>query len=225
MSDRSSNYCRRLRRNREYTSHRRDLFEQDVARRTRSPSRHRSRSHLRTSKTSFEASSTTRRSLSPLHHRKLRRVLVSESSDSNSEEELERRRPNSIRNTTPQLDIRTNKGEPTFTAQEIISLIKALPSTSLQNHFSMTSNAIPEFDPANKEQTIDTWLIKVEECSKLYNWSETQLLHYTLPKLTGVAKVWYQGLPSVNYTWNEWKKNYIKLFQPSKTMHIFYMKC
>jgi hypothetical protein len=92
--------------------------------------------------------------------------------------------------------------------------MKSLPSstTQSQNHFSMNTNAVLEFDPANKEQTIDSWIKKVEECSTLYKWSETQLIHYALPKLGGVAKVWYQGLPSLSHTWLEWKEKLTKTF-------------
>lgn len=108
----------------------------------------------------------------------------------------------------------TPKNEIAFSAQELLELIKSLPTSTLQNqnHFSMNTNAIPEFDPSNKEQTIDIWLNKIEECRILYKWSEPQLLHYILPKLTGVARVWYQGLPSLNYTWPEWKEKLIKTF-------------
>ncbi|RVE45711.1 hypothetical protein evm_009619 [Chilo suppressalis] len=76
----------------------------------------------------------------------------------------------------------------------------------------MNTNAVPEFDPANKEQNIESWITKVEECSILYKWSETQMIHYALPKLVGVAKVWYQGLPSLNFSWSEWKETLIKTF-------------
>jgi hypothetical protein len=98
------------------------------------------------------------------------------------------------------------------TVREILDILKTLPSPSSQNHFSMNNNAVPEFDPSNREQTINIWINKVEECSKLYNWNEIQLLHYALPKLSGVASIWYQGLPSVNFTWSEWKEKLLKTF-------------
>lgn len=101
-----------------------------------------------------------------------------------------------------------------FTAHDVMELIKSLPFSTSQNsnHFSMNSNAVPEFDPACKEQTIESWITKVDECSSLYKWSETQLIHYALPKLTGVAKIWYQGLTSLNFTWPEWKEKLKKTF-------------
>lgn len=66
-------------------------------------------------------------------------------------------------------------------------------------------NVIPEFDPLNKEQTMDTWLIKVDECAEIYKWSDKQIVHYAMPKLGGIAKTWYQGLPSLLHSWAEWK--------------------
>lgn len=55
-------------------------------------------------------------------------------------------------------------------------------------------NVIPEFDPMSKEHTIITWLTKVEECAEIYHWDEREIIHFALPKLTGLAKQWYQGL-------------------------------
>lgn len=75
-------------------------------------------------------------------------------------------------------------------------------------------NVIPEFDPSKRNQTIETWLTKVNECAEIYNWSERQIIHYALPKLTGLAQKWYQGLPSVLFSWNEWQ-NKLKLAFPS----------
>lgn len=76
-------------------------------------------------------------------------------------------------------------------------------------------NVIADFDPMAREQTVDTWLKKVEECALIYNWSDKQKIHYALPKLSGVAKTWYQGLPSALYSWEEWKDKLLKSF-PSR---------
>lgn len=69
----------------------------------------------------------------------------------------------------------------------------------------MLNNVIPEFEPMRKEQSVDVWICKVEECAQIYNWNDKHIVHYALPKLTGVAKTWYEGLPSVLYSWSEWK--------------------
>lgn len=66
-------------------------------------------------------------------------------------------------------------------------------------------NAIPEFNPARKEQTIAMWLHKVNECAIIYGWTGRQTVHFALPKLKGLAQKWYEGLPSVLYSWDEWQ--------------------
>ncbi|XP_060810001.1 uncharacterized protein LOC132904095 [Amyelois transitella] len=66
-------------------------------------------------------------------------------------------------------------------------------------------NVVPEFDPLNKEQTVDSWIHKVDECAQIYGWTDKHIVHYAMPKLSGIAKTWYQGLPSVLYSWGEWK--------------------
>lgn len=77
---------------------------------------------------------------------------------------------------------------------------------------TFNTNVIPEFDPMTKEQTVLTWLTKVEECAEIYGWDDKEVIHYALPKLTGVAKTWYQGLPSLLFTWSEWKKKLLESF-------------
>ncbi|XP_063838166.1 uncharacterized protein LOC135087294 [Ostrinia nubilalis] len=75
-------------------------------------------------------------------------------------------------------------------------------------------NVIPEFDPSKRNQTVDMWISKVNECAQIYNWTERQTIHYALPKLTGLAQKWYQGLPSLLFSWSEWQ-NKLKLAFPS----------
>lgn len=77
---------------------------------------------------------------------------------------------------------------------------------------TFNTNVIPEFDPLSKEQTILTWITKVEECAEIYGWEEREIIHYSLPKLTGIAKTWYQGLTSILHTWTEWKRKLIESF-------------
>lgn len=50
-------------------------------------------------------------------------------------------------------DKHTAKNEMAFSAQELLELIKSLPASTSQNqnHFSMSTNVVPEFDPSNKE--------------------------------------------------------------------------
>lgn len=68
------------------------------------------------------------------------------------------------------------------------------------------NNPIPEFDPSKREQTMTMWLHKVNECAGIYKWSERQIIHFAIPKLRGVAQRWYQGLPTVLFSWPEWQE-------------------
>lgn len=65
-------------------------------------------------------------------------------------------------------------------------------------------NVVPEFDPSDGSQNIESWIHKVNECAQIYSWNETQIRHYALAKLSGLAKRWYQGLPSLLFTWEQW---------------------
>lgn len=73
---------------------------------------------------------------------------------------------------------------------------------------------ITEFDPSVNR--IDLWLIKVNECAKIYQWDEAHIMHYALPKLVGNAKTWYQGQTTVLHNWQEWQTLLSKAF-PSDT--------
>lgn len=81
---------------------------------------------------------------------------------------------------------------------------------------SYDKNIIPNFDPAQKNQKIENWIAKVNECAKIYGWTDEQTSHFALPKLTGYAKNWYEGLQSILMTWTEWQERLIRAF-PSET--------
>lgn len=93
-------------------------------------------------------------------------------------------------------------------------LIQSMKTTDGGTERYPILNVIPEFDPAKRNQTIDMWISKVNECAKIYNWTDRQTNHYALPKLTGLAQKWYQGLPSLLFTWTEWQSK-LKLAFPS----------
>lgn len=80
--------------------------------------------------------------------------------------------------------------------------------------FSSHINVIPEFDPSDNSQNIESWIHKVNECAQIYSWNEKQTCHYALTKLTGLAKRWYQGLPTLLFTWDQWVDK-LKLAFPS----------
>lgn len=98
--------------------------------------------------------------------------------------------------------------------EKLLDVMKDYKNGSDKDKFPVL-NVIPDFDPMSKEQTVDSWINKVEECAQIYNWNEKQRIHYALPKLCGVAKTWYQGLPSVLFSWDEWKIKLLESF-PSR---------
>lgn len=99
---------------------------------------------------------------------------------------------------------------------ELLQLLKLIreqgeqkPNKLGNNHLN---NVVPEFDPASKSQSIDSWLRKVNECALIYEWDERQTIHFSLQKLTGLAKKWFEALPSVVYGWTEWQAKLRKAF-------------
>ncbi|XP_063624953.1 uncharacterized protein LOC134796705 [Cydia splendana] len=88
--------------------------------------------------------------------------------------------------------------------EEFLKVMKK-QNNEQNNSFPVLNNVIPDFDPLSREQPITVWLSKVDECAEMYKWNDRQTIHYALPKLTGHAKLWYQGLPSLKRTWPEWK--------------------
>lgn len=86
--------------------------------------------------------------------------------------------------------------------------------STLQKGKSMdgTKNVVPEFDPDNRSQDADRWLKKVNECAVIYGWEEKQTIHYALQKLSGLAKKWYESLPTLNFTWQEWQSKIKRAF-------------
>lgn len=91
--------------------------------------------------------------------------------------------------------------EPAKFFEEFVNIFKGRDRES----FPVLKNVLPDFDPLSREQTIEMWISKVDECAEIYNWNDRQTVHYALPKLVGHAKTWYQGLPTIRHSWEEWK--------------------
>lgn len=97
--------------------------------------------------------------------------------------------------------------------QAFKEIVQTMKTTNNTERFT-EMNVIPEFDPSKRNQTIDMWIIKVNECASIYDWTERQIIYYALPKLEGLAQRWYQGLPSLLFTWSEWQDK-LRLAFPS----------
>lgn len=134
------------------------------------------------------------------YHQARRQQDTSESESSEGQGRCKRRRRVGRKVSMPK------QGEVNNNAELLLTeLIKSLNHRPEGNKFPILGNVIPEFDPMVKGQTVAAWLNKVDECARLYNWGEDQIIHYALPKLCGVAKTWYQALPSMSFSWPEWK--------------------
>lgn len=78
-------------------------------------------------------------------------------------------------------------------------------------HFDF-KNILPEFNPINKSQSIESWLKKVNECALVYSWDDKTTVHYAMQKLQGLAKTWYESLSTILFTWKEWEKKLLNAF-------------
>lgn len=96
---------------------------------------------------------------------------------------------------------------------QLVQVFKSLGNSASNDKLSY-QNTIPEFDPAHKEQTIELWLHKINECVSIYSWPDRQITHFALSKLKGHAQKWYEGLTTVLHSWPQWLEK-LKLAFPS----------
>lgn len=112
-------------------------------------------------------------------------------------------------------------GTPAFTSKDVIEIINTIKSDFASQPLTsgtVTSknidhkNILPNFDPTSKNQRIDIWLRKVNECATVYGWDEKTIVHFAMQKLQGLAKVRYEGLNTILYTWTEWQEKLMSAF-------------
>lgn len=107
---------------------------------------------------------------------------------------------------------------PSFSADDIIKILSGLKSGVSNQPLHSGSktidfqNIIPNFDPAAKNQRIDTWVHKVNECASVYGWDDKTTTHLALQKLQGLAKTWYESQRSIKFTWEQWQAKIINAF-------------
>lgn len=78
-------------------------------------------------------------------------------------------------------------------------------------NFSSHHYELPEFNPMAKGLSITAWLIQVEKCKRIYNWSEREVIKHALSKLAGIAKTWCQTIP-IRLTWDQWSVHLCEIF-------------
>lgn len=103
---------------------------------------------------------------------------------------------------------------PSFSKRDFIDFLNCMksgmssqPNTQTAQPFQKLDhkNVLPNFDPASKNQRIDVWLKKVNECASVYGWDDRTTTHFAMQKLQGLAKTWYEGLGSILFSWKEWQ--------------------
>lgn len=103
---------------------------------------------------------------------------------------------------------------PSFSLNDVIKIVQSVKNVTQPNQ-SVTQlaknidhkNILPNFDPSVKSQRVDIWLRKVNECATVYGWDEITTIHFSMQKLQGLAKVWYESLKTIKYTWDQWQEN------------------
>lgn len=109
---------------------------------------------------------------------------------------------------------------PHFSSKDVANLLSTIKATPPQPFTSAHTsnrgidfkNILPEFNPSTKNQRIDVWLKKVNECAKVYGWDDITTVHFAMQKLQGLAKVWYESLESIMYTWSQWQAKLLSAF-------------
>ncbi len=82
---------------------------------------------------------------------------------------------------------------------------------------SLKGDTIPEFDPEDRTTDALKWCKKVDEMRSVFGWLEGATIYFALKKLTGLALVWYRGIPSVDIkTWAEWMEKLTSAFPPQR---------
>lgn len=111
--------------------------------------------------------------------------------------------------TTPERRRKKQKRTSSWSKQEVLDLLNTVQEGNRNKFRSFNNNhlnnVIPEFDPSSKSQSIESWIRKVNECAVIYEWEEKQTIHFALQKLNGLAKKWFEALPSVVFNWKDWQ--------------------
>lgn len=86
-------------------------------------------------------------------------------------------------------------------ANALRNITPAVPGPSRM----VRGDVLSKFNPEDVNQNIEDWCRKVDEVRCMFGWTEDVTIFNALSKLEGLASVWYKGLRSINYTWDEWK--------------------
>lgn len=70
---------------------------------------------------------------------------------------------------------------------------------------------IPIFDPQQDKQSVEQWVLRVEELAEHYRWHSSTVVKFAAARLSGMARRWYdsQGLTK---TWKQMRKLLVRQF-------------
>ncbi|KAJ8982553.1 hypothetical protein NQ317_005556 [Molorchus minor] len=144
-----------------------------------------------------------------------RRRIISPISSSEEDEPIA-----STSGTTPlSLVPSTSTNESSELAGVVKNLVKIMelqterPSQKL---LGLRDSVVPKFNPEDRRHSIDKWCQRIDELKNIYKWSDEVTVYSAISKLDGLANTWYRSLPTVQYTWEEWKIELKKAFPPKR---------
>ena len=93
--------------------------------------------------------------------------------------------------------------------------IESMSRSSQQSQtreFRETKNPIVDSDPSHTTQNIFMWIQKIETFCKQYKWSDLTTSTHMMKRLKGNARRWFKSLPSIAFSWAEWKEKLTAAF-------------
>lgn len=94
----------------------------------------------------------------------------------------------------------------TTTQQTVASVTKLRPNLG-------DEQLIPVFDPDGDNEQIELWIKKIDEVSARYRWDDVDIVRLASLRLRGHARMWYDDLRHLDFTWAEMKVSLVKKFK------------
>jgi hypothetical protein len=148
---------------------------------------------------------------STVPRRRVRQLPTNSSPDEDTGANLSKRAGSSSSADTPNSDLADVLKNFVVSLKSQVATVSPRPITS--------TGLLPPFNPEDRSLNIHQWVAKVEELASMYRWTEEVTVNNALAKLEGLAKTWLSGLPTVTYTWEEWRGLLIAAFPTSDDYH------
>lgn len=119
---------------------------------------------------------------------------------------------------TPQAQVNEDETDPPHVifkeliSQKVDNSLRQYLGESGSKNLQNTERLISDFDPDSRDVNVKSWVNKIEQLGKIYNWSDEVKSFNLQAKLQGQARVWYNRLDSYEHSWEEWKAMLIKAF-------------